>query len=271
MDISLAPTLSRDEKLVLRVSERKDVFAEKFVPRPKDIRSGGLTPAHQRSGSGGSGSQLSGFHGTRKLSLKTDQTHTANNANAAGGHERTTSLSATKQLRSSSPALSLNSVSEGSMRRRSSDAGSAIWVGERDMGVGEDGVLPNSAKTETEFRVSEFDQHGHPQHTTQSQSSSLRGRKKSMDQMSNTSSSARSQMRGEDGLSKASMDSHRVSLFHATRVHQTRASVRDTHFFETSVSYNGHTLPIKMPLSTFSEEIGDVGVAPSSTAPSFAL
>ena len=31
MDISLAPTLTRDEKLIMRVSERKDVFAEKFA------------------------------------------------------------------------------------------------------------------------------------------------------------------------------------------------------------------------------------------------
>lgn len=31
MDISLVPTLSRDEKLIMRVSDRKDVFAEKFI------------------------------------------------------------------------------------------------------------------------------------------------------------------------------------------------------------------------------------------------
>ncbi|KAF8586594.1 spindle pole body interacting protein [Ramaria rubella] len=33
MDITLAPTLSRYEKLIMRASERKDVFAEKFVSR----------------------------------------------------------------------------------------------------------------------------------------------------------------------------------------------------------------------------------------------
>ena len=33
MDISMAPTLTRNEKLVMRVSERKDIFAEKFVEK----------------------------------------------------------------------------------------------------------------------------------------------------------------------------------------------------------------------------------------------
>ena len=34
MDISNAPTLTRDEKLTMRVSERKDIFIEKFTPPP---------------------------------------------------------------------------------------------------------------------------------------------------------------------------------------------------------------------------------------------
>ena len=33
---------------------------------------------------------------------------------------------------------------------------------------------------------------------------------------------------------------------------------KDTHFFNTTVAYRDHQLPIKMPLSTFPEEVGDV-------------
>lgn len=33
---------------------------------------------------------------------------------------------------------------------------------------------------------------------------------------------------------------------------------KDTHFYHTSVAYRDHQLPIKMPLSTFPEEVGDV-------------
>ena len=34
--------------------------------------------------------------------------------------------------------------------------------------------------------------------------------------------------------------------------------VKDTHFYHTTVAYKDHQLPIKMPLSTFPEEVGDV-------------
>lgn len=36
-------------------------------------------------------------------------------------------------------------------------------------------------------------------------------------------------------------------------------SLRDTHFYEASVSYNSLTLPIRIPLGTFASEVGDVG------------
>ena len=32
MDISHAPSLTRDEKLIMRITERKDLFMEKFTP-----------------------------------------------------------------------------------------------------------------------------------------------------------------------------------------------------------------------------------------------
>ena len=34
--------------------------------------------------------------------------------------------------------------------------------------------------------------------------------------------------------------------------------LRDTHYYDTSVIYNGLTLPIRLPLGTFPEEVGDV-------------
>ena len=40
---------------------------------------------------------------------------------------------------------------------------------------------------------------------------------------------------------------------------QMRAGhTKDTHFYQTSIDYKGLQLPIKMPLSTFSEEVGEV-------------
>lgn len=35
--------------------------------------------------------------------------------------------------------------------------------------------------------------------------------------------------------------------------------LRDTHYYDTSVLYNGLNLPIRLPLATFPNEVGDVG------------
>ena len=37
MDISAAPVLTRDEKLIMRVSDRKDVFSEKFIVKRPSV------------------------------------------------------------------------------------------------------------------------------------------------------------------------------------------------------------------------------------------
>ncbi|KAG8907144.1 hypothetical protein FRB99_005252 [Tulasnella sp. 403] len=237
MDISLSPTLSRDEKLIARVSERKDVFAEKFVVSkpPVDSRSN-LGHSHRKTPSVDSGPQFSIANGTRKLSLS------ANQSTSGHGHERTPSTSTKPTGRSSSPSLSLNSVSDD-QSRRSSMGGSAIWVGEHDLAD----APPNSGKTQVQSNF----------YSSGSDPSIRTGhgpRKTSMDQLSISSSLSQStQGRKEDSL-KTSSDGHRTSLYPLS--HHLRG-LRDTHFFETSVSYNAHTLPIRVPVTTFPQEVGD--------------
>ena len=36
------------------------------------------------------------------------------------------------------------------------------------------------------------------------------------------------------------------------------AALKDSHFFHTAINYNEHLLPVKVPLSTFPEEVGEV-------------
>ena len=36
------------------------------------------------------------------------------------------------------------------------------------------------------------------------------------------------------------------------------AALKDAHFYHTSINYNEHLLPVKVPLSTFTEEVGEV-------------
>ena len=38
------------------------------------------------------------------------------------------------------------------------------------------------------------------------------------------------------------------------------AALKDSHFFHTAINYNEHLLPVKVPLSTFAEEVGEVRV-----------
>lgn len=39
-----------------------------------------------------------------------------------------------------------------------------------------------------------------------------------------------------------------------------RLGTKDTHFYHTTIDYKSHQLPIKMPLFTFPQEVGDVSV-----------
>lgn len=95
MDISLAPTLSRYEKLIMRASERKDVFAEKFVTR--------ITESGHVEDDGTMNGPL--------------PTHSQSAANSAATRARTDSLRSVNSSRSA----------EGS---NASAGSSAVWVGE---------------------------------------------------------------------------------------------------------------------------------------------
>jgi len=123
--------------------------------------------------------------------------------------------------RSRSPSLA--SVSQEDDHSSSHMSGSAIWVGGTD------------------------DAHGGGDQTMRDE----RGRKISMDRRSSMSSSMHQSVGG--GPVKTSSDGHGGKT--ANHRHHM---VRDTHFFETSISYKEYTLPIKMPVFTFPEEVGDV-------------
>lgn len=37
-------------------------------------------------------------------------------------------------------------------------------------------------------------------------------------------------------------------------------AIKDTHFYETAITYRSYTLPIRVPLYTFEEEVGEVSI-----------
>ncbi|KAF7332587.1 Protein mesA [Mycena kentingensis (nom. inval.)] len=212
MDLSGAPILTRNEKMVMRYSDRKDVFAERFpVSGPQN--GGGAHSGHgngQPYGKGAmhhrstqSGESFSSFEDG--LLMRKEQRDENSTATAA-------TIRVPYNPNAQPPAHTQSSPSDASF----SLGGSAVWVNE-ETGSAEGGEN-DSVASGTAVAAS------------------------SRKRRSTDASSGSSHLKPPLGH----QDSH------------TRPGVgKDTHFYHTTVAYKDHQLPIKMPLSTFPEEVGD--------------
>ena len=228
MDISGAPVLTRQEKLIMRCSERKDVFAEKF--RPPEFAPSTMTTANQpppakvRHSRGGSiDSKLSFEEGilvrTRELKDRDD----GSSFIIDGGAPLSTSSHGSggqSQPQSGTP-------SQGSTLGRSSPSDSSFSLGGSAVWVGEDGG---------------------GDHT-------MNGKDKDPTRIPPSISRHRESV---DASSTSSSNAHGNGIVSHLTPGDPLHGIKDTHFFPTTIAYKGHQLPIKMPLSTFPEEVGDV-------------
>jgi hypothetical protein len=224
MDISGAPVLNRNEKIVMRSSERKDIFAEKFV-HVKDVLN--YPPAHRHP-------------------LKSQHRPT----NSQGSHssfEEGILMRNNRERTGTSSTLSLPQANPShSPPSDSSLGGSTVWVADESEsdptisagsnGVGAGAVGPGSSTPSV----------------GSSTIATSRGRK-STDASSSSS----------HGLPVKDYNGYGVTNMTTTDPQFRGGIVKDTHFFQTTIAYKGHQLPIKMPLSTFPEEVGDVSVPPA--------
>ena len=219
MDISTAPVLGRQEKLVMRSSERKDIFAEKFAtakdlsasynnppPRPK--------PQHKPTNSQESQSSFEDGIMMR-----------------GRGRSGTTSTTSLPQQPTSNPNHSPAEDSSFSL------GGSAVWVGdETELDTTMNGYSNGISTGAVGSSVS-----------VGSSALASRGRK-STDASSSSS----------HGQPPGCYNGYGISNTTATESQFRTGMVKDTHFFHTTIAYKGHQIPIKLPLSTFPEEVGDV-------------
>ncbi|KAA1472050.1 spindle pole body interacting protein [Dentipellis sp. KUC8613] len=217
MDISAAPKLNRHEKLIMRHSERKDIFAEKFfVGRPSpDPSQGGARTSHRPMPSNGSHSSFE-----EGILQRTKE--------RVEGRERAGTEASIRNAPPPAPSTQY-SPSENSF----SLGGSAVWVGD------ESGLLEHAASL------------GGPSSVGSNGSSvtASKGRRST----DASSSSSHGQHRGIDhGYGGAT-----PMIAGSSDPHLRAGMMKDTHFFQTTIDYKGHQLPIKMPLSTFPEEVGD--------------
>ncbi|EIW78386.1 spindle pole body interacting protein [Coniophora puteana RWD-64-598 SS2] len=220
MDISAAPTLSRAEKLIMRSCERKDVFSEKFGIGPSDLQ-------HYVNGHNGTPPKAhrttssNGSHSSEEFSrMRAGTPHT----NGTGGRERSMTQSSTashaQQVNGSSPSETSFTL-----------GGSAVWVGD------ESGLLENQVGVAVGSGPGSVTSVG-----SSVLASTGRGRKST----DASSSSSHNYNSAYSGAIPTSSDPYlRTGLS------------KDTHFYQTTISYKGHHLPIKVPLSTFPEEVGE--------------
>ncbi|KAL5481024.1 hypothetical protein ACEPAI_9965 [Sanghuangporus weigelae] len=222
MDMSNAPTLSRDEKLIMRISERKDIFIEKFTPPTPGPSNQTFQPNSVKRPSQGSNHHGHASHRDRDTLV----THAGEGGSRSSSDTGTGRAVSQAQSRSRADSLkSHKSAGASEASGPSSLGGSTVWVGEDGMLAFE--VLGLGDSKDKDGRGQN---HATPQPPQ-------KGRR-SMDSNS-TSSHVRKE---EPSIPVVDMNSR---------------GPKDTHFYTTSIVYCEHTLPTKMPLATFPEEVGD--------------
>ncbi|KAJ7049952.1 docking domain of Afi1 for Arf3 in vesicle trafficking-domain-containing protein [Mycena amicta] len=205
MDLSGAPILTRNEKMVMRYSDRKDIFSEKFSHQSPQPQPYGKASLQHRSTH--SGESFSSFE--EGILMRRDRDE---NATATGA-----TIHVQQPTGQSSPSETSFSL-----------GGSAVWVGD-ESGSAEGG--------ENDSVISFVG-------TTVAGSTYRRRR--------STDASSGSSAQHKDGTLRPSM------LTPSYQDPHSRPGLgKDTHFYQTTVAYMDHQLPIKMPLSTFPEEVGD--------------
>ncbi|EAU91626.1 MesA protein [Coprinopsis cinerea okayama7 len=221
IDLSAAPVLSRSEKLVMRSSERKDIFLEKFAhlaPQQNSAYTPGVKAYTHKSSN--SNDSYSSFEDGLLMRARDRDKQTARKEHPMRQEENGTAPGPP-------PSQSRDSPSDSSF----SLGGSAVWVGD-ETGLDLIGKESNG------------DSHSATSHTGSSTLVASSQQRRSID-----ASSSSSHLMNKELPSKPFP--HGLHDLHRSNV------VKDTHFYHTTVGYKDHQLPIKMPLATFAEEVGD--------------
>ncbi|KAF9225807.1 spindle pole body interacting protein [Gyrodon lividus] len=219
MDITGAPDLTRYERLIMRASDRKDIFAElftgpKILDNPLNFNGPHSKLQHKTTLSTGSHSSEDGI-----LIRGRNPYHD-------GVRERSTTESSTTSSYQQQPNPSSPSDSSFSL------GGSAVWVGDESV------ILDSQVGVAIG---------GGPGSVTSGGGTLASRGRRSTDASSSSSSHGFGREHGTySGAIPTTSDPHLRS-----------GLSKDTHFFQTTIAYKGHQLPIKLPLATFPEEVGD--------------
>lgn len=237
MDFSAAPSLTRHEKLIMRNWPRPDLFSEKFAPPPLPPKLGS----------------------TEMLSQTTDYTQPAGGGLAPNRHRSTVSWDS----------------------RTSFDDGIVMREKTRDRAGTESNVLRAASSQGLSQPTKSTDLPTPPEDTfsTSDSSAGWTGNDNGSDGtavglLPNANGAPLSRRptlgrgrRSTDASNSSNGDTrdHAVTPLPTMNMGSSSNAVKDTREFVTSIQYKDFQLPIKMPLTTFPEEVGDVSVAFSNT------
>ncbi|KAG7553659.1 hypothetical protein FFLO_02944 [Filobasidium floriforme] len=233
------PTLSRAERIILRNSERKDLFAEKFISPGSGLglglggnvngASGGM---EGDTGEAGGMEDLDvfepdwvpeGLGSTLNASSNSGPGGgvTIHNGGGAGsGSGSGSGLSMRKSFKST-----LTRLSDGSGRRMRKTSRSSL-LGDKEVGMGsESSGRPGSSRA-----ASPSTNTNQAQIQQQQQNQQYRGL----------------------GIGRPEVD--------AGGTVRKAVGPKDTHYFDTVAEYSGLSIPIRVPLSIFPEEVGDYSI-----------
>jgi hypothetical protein len=234
MDLSGAPSFSRHEKLILRGSDRTNLFAEKYTaqPRPGASETGPSDTLHVPGGhpngalANKAGSSTSLAPKSHRSTLSWDSRASTEEGIVLGTKPRDRA-GTVNDLQALPPSIARAPSPRGDSF---SLDGSAVWV---------DGDTTAEATPQPSI--------GHEAPLVRRDTTG-RGRR-------STDASSSSEGRKEDyfGANGVSMHAFRGST-------PNLPSTKDTRSFHTTIAYKGHQIPIRMPIDTFPEEVGDVSV-----------
>ena len=261
MDLSAAPSLTRHEKLVMRHADRKDIFAEKHAQAPiagasKSMESSNsdsaetlaipplTVPLTGKLGSEGSSASLvpqkpqKPHHRTTNSwdsRASIDEGIVMRSKDQSQSRERSATESTVQSIQSTM-AQSLKQGGQPSPIDSSFGLdGSTVWVG-NESGLETTGATPSAGVA----AVGGASGLGRSKTFTRDRSST-----------DASSSSGHGGGRRDDYFGGGAVPT----------VGNVSNLVKDTLSFQTFIDYNGFKLPIKMPLSTFPEEVGEVSLS----------
>jgi hypothetical protein len=300
MDLSSVPTLNRWEKLIMRSSDRKDLFSEKFAQHQVGAGTTTMTTSNASTTSGGSSSgvkknnhapanSVGSFSSFEEniLAKSRETTSVAAGDNTPRRPRAGTEASAFGYRPAQNSEMAMSSSSLPSMANHlhqqqqqqlpplptttgggggghsPTDSsfsldGSAVWV----EGDSTDGTVNGDTTTTTSGGANTIlgsSAASVMSGSTTTTAVSTRGRSSTdASSASGTSSKNTHYGGGAGGQGGAGGGGGGGSgVMHMDSFSRTMM-VRDTHFYQTTISYKEHKIPIILPLTTFMEEVSDV-------------